>query len=85
MELLEGKTLRHRIGVRAKRSVRSSVGAHSGNPLEEGANGGCYSPFWEEYRSLVKHYGLERVEEETVETVGGDSSPVPVPLDESRG
>jgi putative transposase len=41
--------------------------------------------FWEEYESLVKHYGLKWVKEETVETVGDGLSPIPVPLDESRG
>ena len=41
--------------------------------------------FWEEYESLVKHYGLQWVKEETVETVEEDLSPIPVPLDESRG
>ena len=41
--------------------------------------------FWEEYESLVKHYGLQWVKEETVETVEDGLLPVPVPLDESRG
>ncbi|HVN79194.1 MAG TPA: IS200/IS605 family transposase [Terriglobia bacterium] len=41
--------------------------------------------FWEEYESLVKHYGLKWVKEETVETVEDGLSPIPLPLDESRG
>ena len=41
--------------------------------------------FREEYESLVKRYGLRWVDEETVETVEGDLSSSPTPLDESRG
>ena len=41
--------------------------------------------FWEEYESLVKHYGLKWVKEETVETVEDGLLPIAVPLDESRG